>query len=321
MATIPAPALRARAALAHALRLERADLDRRLVQARSPRFWRSLCPFLSLGYDSKVLAETSGYSTAYRTRLRRQFDSQGHFAARPLLPPHAMALMRRCVERLKAAGWPPVFAFVYDQFWSFWQLPSLRALLEEKLGPGYRMHPHLWCYYVHPRRGARGWPPHADRHGMAGMTLWVALNAATLDNGCIYLVPKDLLPSGLEVTSLFDAARIPAVAALHLMQVARPLPARAGAILGWDFEVLHWGAASHGARAPRLSFSAEFVGAQAAPCDFDIPLLEITSSLPDFRTRLAIIAYNLTHFASNDAWTSPYAELGERLGGLPGSFS
>ncbi|HLH76075.1 MAG TPA: hypothetical protein VKV28_04630 [Candidatus Binataceae bacterium] len=315
MATIPAPPLRARAVLAQALRLDRADLRRRAEQARSPRFWRSLCPFLSVNADPKALIETGGYSTAYRTRLLRQFNAQGHFVARPLLASQALAAMRRGVETLKAAEWPPVFAFMYDEFWGFWQLPSLRALLEENLGPGYRMHPHVWCYYVHPRRGAKGWPPHADRYGGVGMTLWVALNPATLDNGCIYLVPKDLLPSDLDMKGLFDAAQLPAVAALHLMQAARPLPACAGAILGWDFGVLHWGAASHGARAPRISFSAEFVGPKAAPSDFSIPLLELTYRLPDFRTRLAIVAHNLTYFAANDPWTSPYAELGGYLQG------
>lgn len=310
---IPAPAARVRAALARELRLDRDELQRRLSQAQTPRFWRSLCPFLSLSAHPKALTRSRAYSAAYRNRLRRQLEAQGYFAARPLLMPRDLAAMRRCVETLKAGGWPPVFAFVYDEFWSFWQLPSLRALLEEKLGPGYRLHPHLWCYYVHPRRGAKGWPPHADRHGSAGMTLWVALNEATLDNGCIYLVPRDLLPAGLEVKEMFAAARISAAAAIHLMQAARALPARAGAILGWDFEVLHWGGASHGARAPRISFSAEFVGAQASPDDFAIPLVEITSQLPDFRARLAIIAHNLAVFAANDAWTHRYGELGRRL--------
>jgi hypothetical protein len=219
--------------------------------------------------------------------------------------------MRSAVMTVKSAGWPPVFAFVYDEFWTVWQLPLLTSLVGDVLGSPVHMRARVWTYYVHPVRGARGWPPHAEEYGARGLTIWIPLTDATLDNGCIYVVPKDLIAGHVDVAGVFRAREVASETASTLLHASRALPAAAGSMLAWDFDVIHWGSVVLRAAEPRISISAEFVPPPTEAAD--APLIRPVDRVPSFRDRVRVIAANISWFAKNDAWTMRDEDLGKAL--------
>lgn len=92
--------------------------------------------------------------------------------------------MRERIETLRAKDWPPVFAFVYDEFWHVARAPFLAHVLSQALGPGHLQLPNLWAHYVYPNNA--GWSPHVDgRYGADKVSLWIPLSDATVSNGCM----------------------------------------------------------------------------------------------------------------------------------------
>src|SRR5439155_11077396 len=126
--------------------------------------------------------------------------------------------------------------------WAVARVPSLVRLLSGALGEGYRQVSRVWLHHVPPRNAASGWPPHFDGYRRANrLTVWVPLTDATLDNGCIYLIPRNLIPAG--TAAAFAGAGglgVPDVQAL--LQASRAVPTPVGTVVGWSFDVLHWGA-------------------------------------------------------------------------------
>ncbi len=294
-------------------RLDAAQLEV-IARAVRPAYWKSLCPALTVG--------TSGSrrpaAAASRNRRRPNVHS-GHLATEgycempPLLSPAKIKRMTDAVTTIRNAGWPPVCVFAYDEFWSIWQTPALVDVLSDVLGPGYQLLPSLWCYYVHPTPGAKGWPPHADAFGTPGLSVWIPLTNATLENGCMSVVPKDLVPETMDVGRMMSAKRSPTEWFTHLMQCARPLPARAGSILAWDWDTIHWGGVARRPTTPRISISAEFIGASDPSANSGSSFEFSIGSMPSFRDRLRVIAHCIRRFSVNDAWTFRYQDLGQML--------
>src|SRR5207245_2078717 len=126
---------------------------------------------------------------------------EGYFQAEPLFSVRVIQRLRNGIEVLRKEDWPPVFSFIYDEFWLATRGPSLAGLLSTALGPEHRQIPHLWTFYIPPTRGATGWLPHVDgweKSDGSGdrsnrLTVWIPLSEATLENGCMYVIPKHLL--------------------------------------------------------------------------------------------------------------------------------
>jgi hypothetical protein len=198
--------------------------------------------------------------------------------------------MAEAVARIRNLGLPPAFAFVYDEFWLVFA--KLDGLIRSILGERYQLLPDFWAWYIDPAADEAGWKPHRDKGPMSlrsdgtakSLTIWIPLTDATPLNSCMYMLPANRDPlyhvGGSEVR--FDPPDI------------RALPAGAGSILCWNQAVLHWGSrsAKH-APAPRISIAAEFQrGDEPA---FREPLLA-PLSLPNFRTRLALIAKQILQY-------------------------
>ena len=59
------------------------------------------------------------------------------------------------VEAVRAAGWPAVFSWVYDDFWAALRTPPMVRFLRRQLGAGYLQSASgLWVHYVDPRKRA-----------------------------------------------------------------------------------------------------------------------------------------------------------------------
>ncbi|GFR48085.1 hypothetical protein Agub_g9924, partial [Astrephomene gubernaculifera] len=122
--------------------------------------------------------------------------------------PGAQAHARLC-QRLASActalrrlGWHLGWLLLYDEPWL---LARMYGRFLERLSAGrLQLNPDFVFFHVEP--GSRGWPPHRDRPSMpflpsagpgrlpAYITFWIALSAATPEQGCIYVLPADLDP-------------------------------------------------------------------------------------------------------------------------------
>jgi hypothetical protein len=119
----------------------------------------------------------------------------------------------------------------------------------------------------------------------------------------MYVIPKNKLDPH---TSLEEAD------VRELLHATRALPARAGEVLGWDFDVIHWGSpSSDAATEPRVSLSQVFIARSTEP---DGELLFETSSLPSFEERLYALSRNLLFYGRFELTLARYADLARRLG-------
>lgn len=298
--------------------LQQATLPENQVHARLERaldagYWRALNPRLSIGADAQEDRETVPLAPSVREKLLRGFREQGYFQTGPFLAQALVERMKECVEVLKREDWPPVFAFVYDEFWGVTRSPSLDELLSRLLGQGYRQTCHVWVYYVRPVHGAGGWPPHVDGSShMDRLTVWIPLSDATLDNGCMYLVPKDgLAAATAEKFSRGESLDFSEVGVL--LQNSRALPAEAGSVLCWDYGTIHWGSKCGQAQNPRISMGVSFIGEGTQPTSKEPPLCDPHSPLPPFGRRLHVIGKAIATYQRREPLIGRYLDVARRL--------
>src|SRR5207244_3331141 len=151
--------------------------------------------------------------------------------------PLRLSRLNAAIDAVVAAGWPPVFAWVYDEFWSLARLPDASPLIASQLGAGYSQIPHIWVHVVPAMVGSSGWTPHFDGPIVGRASIWIALTDATLSNGCMHVVARRHLAPAFESEPL-DTGRVAIADAFRALQGVRALPASAGSVLGWTFDVL-----------------------------------------------------------------------------------
>jgi hypothetical protein len=179
-------------------RLSSAEVDGLLNQAIDADYWRRFCPVLSVGSSGwREIREECPLDPSEVGRLAEKVRTEGYFQTSAVFPLPLVHRMRSCVELLRSQNWPPAFAFVFDEFWAILRTASLERLLSSFLGQGYRQNSAVWTYYVSTQKGSAGWAPHQDGGGEQRWSVWLPLTDATLDNGCMYVVPRNLLPDSL----------------------------------------------------------------------------------------------------------------------------
>ncbi|GLQ05647.1 phytanoyl-CoA dioxygenase family protein [Sneathiella chinensis] len=245
-------------------------------------YWAALCPELTIGQSSSQ--GPVPFSDADLERISEVFWEKGYLYLPPLLEREACRAIAQGMKALKSAGEPVPYIYLFDQPWQLFE--RLRVLIRHFLGPDYAVLPNLWAWYL-DQPGQAGWPPHRDCSSetvfgagadqiLMSLSLWVPLDQATEENGCMYVVPRQqeaLLQEPLTTDSL--------------MPIATPLPADAGAVLGWPQDLVHWGGQyGEGAENPRVSLSFEFQSSHFDP--LAEPLLH-TDQPPTFAERLSLI--------------------------------
>ena len=305
--------------LLESIRLSPSDIDNRCEQALSRAYWKSLVPTLDVeSLGAADLAVTANFDAAVCSGLAGRFAEEGYFQLAPLVQPAVLDRMRAAVTTVERAGWPPVFAWVYDQFWRLPRAQGLVNLFSAILGPDYRQTPNIWTHVVPGNRGATGWVPHVDHLGTGTrLTVWIPLSDATVDSGCMCVLPKHLVPRRL-AGRWYETPTLEMKDAIRLIHAARPLPAHAGSVLGWNAELLHWGGAREVSGDPRISFSMEFA-APGGDADSEEPALAATDgTMPAFDVRLRTIARGIVIYRESDLRGSRYLPLAERLLPRPG---
>lgn len=294
--------------------LSEQEISTRLQQAQSIDYWQNLNPNLTIESTIQPKSIQSGHleSQAYH-KLCDRFVKQGYFQIDSSLSELVIQNMKTCICTLRQAGWPAVFGYLYDQFWLIWQIPQLVDFLTDVLGADYRQSVNVWSHYVSASSNAAGWPPHADGYQEAGkLTIWIPLSDATLDNGCIYVIPKHRLSEQL-AERIFETGQLSTADLGILLHNTRALPASAGTILAWDYDVMHWGSICDQPAHPRISIAVNFMSATVAAERIGKPSIVGSSGIPTFLQRLYIVANSLRIYVGREPLISRYLPLSELL--------
>ena len=258
---------------------------------QSQEFWADKFPNLSI-CNLELFRQSSSVKLDQSTaqELAGQLTEEGYLQGRS---DWGLDLdeMARSIRVLSEAGIPPVFAFLFDEFWIAFR--KLDNLYRAVLGEDYVFLPDFWVWNVDPSKGEAGWSPHRDRGRIAlfadgspkSVTTWIPLTEATPLNGCIYVVPVSEDPTyGTEE----EAAWRPS------LNGVRALPVSPGDFLIWNQSLLHWGGkTSKRARSSRISLSFEVQRGDVPP--FNEPLLR-PSSIVSFGGRLRLVAKQLLQY-------------------------
>lgn len=264
-----------------------------------------------LGSPSSDL-EIETFPSEQESSVLAHLTRHGYFRLPPLIAPKMTDRMSSCVETLRDAGWPAVFSYVYDEFWAVFRTPSLVRLLASHLGTSYFQTAGIWTYRVDPQQRASGWAPHVDSSDdVERLSLWIPLSDATIDNGCMYVIPHDRVPSTLPLSYL-DWTTISAQELSALLHNVTPLPANAGSILGWNNRLIHWGGrAKEIANSPRISIAAEFLHERAKPRRSELPIFGYKP--PDFAGRLLVIGQAILSYEKFEPGMRRYRGLATQL--------
>jgi hypothetical protein len=294
-------------------RFSDAELVSRLQQAQDPAYWQQLNAKLSVGLQASAEGiEILPLDARHRNEVLKRFNEEGYFQTGPVLSKSVMEDVRQGIEVLRKEQWPAVFALVYDQLWRVTRTPSLVQLLSEVLGPGYKQISNAWCHYVGPNKGSSGWSPHMDGYNRPNrLSMWIPFSDATLENGCMYVVPQQQVPATIgDFSRLTNVSRAELQA---LLQGSRALPAQAGSILGWDFQIIHWGSTSGRAEHSRISMAVEFIAGHAESTDDEEPLFDGCADPPTFRQRLQVIGKGILQYERFEPPLIRYRELASQL--------
>jgi ectoine hydroxylase-related dioxygenase (phytanoyl-CoA dioxygenase family) len=298
-----------------------------LERFQDPTFWLELNSGLSIAPNPQPWS-TLKFSPERLAEINAELRTDGYFQLESLLPEIEVFLMAVGIESLFEADIPPIFAFVYDEYWQVYT--RLATLLSGVLGDGYCQLPSFWAWYVTQDPQDSGWGPHRDRmrqpvlqpdHSPNILTVWLPLSDATPLNGCMYVLPASADPNYLssqlanEADSKEEASRKGIMHVAHNLQSIRALPATAGSILGWTHVLFHWGSrSSRKAETPRISLSVEFQRGDIA--SFDGSLLD-PLVLPSFPQRLRLIAQQILKYHHMYHLPPALEELAKELNALP----
>jgi hypothetical protein len=276
-------------------------------------YWRTLCPELGIMRQQDLeRLQSVPLSSEQAAWACAHLERHGYFQIPEIIAPAVVERMYRCVETLHSSGWPPVFSFVYDEFWAVPRTPSLVNLLSRKLGTGYVQAAGVWTYRVDPKVRASGWSPHVDsRNNVERITLWIPLTDATIGNGCMYVIPQDRVPPALRASYL-DWTAVSRDELGILLQHVTPLPTAAGSVLGWNNSLIHWGGrALEPATFPRISIGVEFWSKRGKPRRWETPVFDL--QLLDFATRIRAIGQSILAYEQHETAMRKYCGLATNL--------
>lgn len=272
-------------------------------------FWRSLNPSLTI--SSTPFSGSSGSEImcdeGLAGRMRQQVIEDGYFQTPVIIDKDDTSILRDVVLNLHKNNIMPVFASLYDEYWQM--LYKLRDFYKSFMLDDYQLVPDFWIWHVAADDNVSGWKPHRDggmdfssirNDGTPTLTtVWIALTDVTTSNSCMYVLPRkhdaifqDFVQRKFGQPGIPNAREIP----VSLPKV-RALPIDAGATIGWDTNIFHWGSASSKwADEPRISTGIYYQSADAPniPPVFDDSDTRFVKCLPEtglsFENRLTILA-------------------------------
>ena len=265
-------------------------------------FWEGKSSVLTIG-QTNAPYPINPISTENAALIMPKMRKEGYFHFYNAIANTDYHALRDTITQFQNDGILPIFAALYDEFWSLIQ--AIRPHCESILGKEWAWLPDMWAWHV--TAGSRGWAAHRDRidpcleadGSPQSLTLWIPLTDASPTNGCIYLVPADWdehYPAG-PARSITD------------YQSIRALPAKAGDVLAWNQAVLHWGARSADDNTqPRISIAIE---AQKTTIEPFRDILLNPNHVPTFQERKQLIGRQLLQYQHMYNLSEYYFNLGE----------
>lgn len=304
---MPAPTREVLLELLSAARIKGPQLDETVARALDPDYWRGLVPDFRVESATSSLEPAPVDDAAIAEAIQAQ-RQHGYFRLPGLIAQQDVRRLNAAIDAVAGAGWPPTFVFVYDEAWQSARTAGARRLLEAGLGPDARQLFHVWAHVVKPVAGSSGWSPHLDGDPGRRMTIWVALSPATLENGCIHVVPRDAASADLvqrfgAPESRFDRAEVSS-----LLHATHALVASPGDALGWGFDVLHWGGHVRETGPERRAFSFEYVAAGEPPLETDGPSGSL-DVLPSFVERVRTVAAGVIAYQKFEPILDRFADV------------
>lgn len=268
-----------------------------LPLAENVEYWRNLNPNLTISDDP--FQGFLGRSTVAQEQLDAyalQLREEGYFQTDPVIPTATLDQMLECIEKVKSAGFPAMFALVYDVFYQ--AFAYFDSILAGILGAGYKLVPNFWVYYIETSDSGKGFEPHRDAEyantiGADGMptviTIWITITEANPLNSCMYILPANRDPEYAEAIHNLNTK-----ATKFALEDVRALPTKAGTLSCWDQYVFHWGSrSSKRAKFPRVSYAAYCQRGDIPPVDDVVAI----PSIVDFKTRLGLICRGLYRYS------------------------
>jgi hypothetical protein len=287
-------------------------------RAQDPGYWVSLCPAMSITTDQPETASLKVPDSDLASVIN-EYRTYGHCAVHNAFGLGEIEALATAVNSVGEAGWPLIFAFVYDQLWSVGRAAKLRAFVSALIGPGYQPTISFWVNYVPATRGGSGFPPHRDdvQPGHHVVTCWVPLTPATPDNGCVYVIERDSENPDEPID--LSCANLTAAQVLRALPRVRALPASPGSFLAWPNDTIHWGGMFLRGEQARLALSFHFASADFENVDSSLRKALLSERpLPRFDDRLRWVCQSMLRFTRRDPLLERFAPVAHRLIGESG---
>lgn len=294
-------------------RIKGPQLEDAVSRALDPNYWRGLVPNLHIeNLDASL--EFALMDPAAIDDAVRAVRVDGYFRLPGVIAPAGVRRLNDAIDTLVAAGWPASFVFIYDEAWQSGRSPGVRRMLESVLGPGFRQIRHVWAHVVHPVAGATGWAPHVDGDPGGRMTVWMGLTPATLDNGCMHVVPRNVTAASPDLVPRFrlNGSQFTRTELVSLLHATHALEASPGDALGWGFDIIHWGGYARRAGSERRGFSFEYIAADQERGSFDGPLVSM-DSLPTFDDRVRTVAKSINAYRKFEPLIDRFADVANAI--------
>jgi hypothetical protein len=282
-------------------------------RAQDPDYWVSLCPTMTITTDQPKAGLPGELDSDLASALH-DYTTYGHCAVHDAVVQSEIQELATAVNSVRRAGWPLIFAFVYDLTWRIGRAAKLRDFVSALIGPGYQTTISFWVNYVPAARGGSGFPPHRDdvRPGHHAVTCWIPLTPATPDNGCVYVIERNPENSGEQVDISGD--NLTAGQLLIALRRVRALPASPGSFLAWPNDTIHWGGMFLRGEQARLALSFHLASADFENVDPSLSkALLAEQPLPSFSDRLRWASLSMLRFRRRDPLLERFAPVARRL--------
>lgn len=290
-----------------------AEAQSLVERAQDPDYWISLCRAMTITTDQQETASVKGSDSDLATAID-EYRTYGHCTVHNVFALGEIEALAKAVTAVGEAGWPLIFAFVYDMSWSVGRAAKLRAFVSSLIGSNYQPTVSFWVNHVPAVRGGSGFPPHMDdvRPGHHTVTCWVPLTPVTPDNGCVYVIERNSENSGDPVDLSGD--NLTAAQVLGALPRVRALPASPGSFLAWPNDTIHWGGMFLRGQQARIALSFHFASADFQNIDLGLrESMLIERPLPKFEDRLRWVSQSMLRFRGRDPLLERFAPVAHRL--------
>ena len=175
--------------------------EARAADLMKPDFWLENFPGLTINDRLKTWNRPSpALPDETRNLYFARMLEEGYFQDQSAACARIVPKLAEAVFRCRELDIPPPFIFLFDETWECFYAQD--AMIRFFLGDAYKVLPDFWTWHVDPTAGEAGWRPHRDKgratlaaNGVpTTLTLWIPLTESTPQNGCMYVLPANVVP-------------------------------------------------------------------------------------------------------------------------------